>query len=378
MSARRRMRSLVQNLSLVVGSFLVCFLIIELVLRIEGYNPLRGYSGGRDLILRKSDNAEMVYELTPKAEGIAWGAPVKINSHGFRDREYDPVKPDGVYRIGVIGDSITFGNHLEVDETYPERLEELFDESGFAVEVLNFGVGGYDTGQEVAFVEEIGLDFDLDEVIVGYCMNDAGVVSLNLRYIQRASTYGSPIYNSRVLQFLRLHLDALESKLYTSDILSIGSEKDEGDNVTVDAFVSERMEWIQKYTSGNDNHVVHLAWYASRGRIGKVDHAFDKLKALSNEYRFKVTVLIIPYVSSHVEAHDWAYEIIRHEAEQRGFSVVEVLDRFLEQEISSLQISQTDVIHPNAVGHRLIADELFELFTMDPNRVSLLGADSQQ
>ena len=372
------MRAGLVNFSLVVGSTIFCFLILETALRVAGYNPLRGQAGGRELILRKSDNPEMLYELTPNSRGIAWGAPVAINSHGFRDREYDLAKPDDFYRIGVIGDSITFGNNLEADETYSKHLENLFKEHRMAVQVLNFGVGGYDTAQEVAFLEEIGLKFDIDEVIVGYCMNDAGVVSLNLRYIQRATTYGSPIYNSRALQFLRLNLDRLEAKLYSSNIMTMNIAHEEDVDFQVDDFVKERMTWIKDYTSVNDKQVAHLDWYTDSQRVAKVLQAFDKLKALSDQYDFEVTVLIIPYVRSHIEAYGWAYEIIRYEAEQRGFYVVEVLEKFLREGVSTLQISQTDIVHPNALGHRLIGESLFEMFLEDPARGSLFRDESEK
>ena len=77
---------------------------LEFTLRLAGYNPFRDLLNGRELILRKSSNAEMVYELTPNSEGYAWGAEVTVNSFGFRDREYVPENPDGLYRIAVIGD----------------------------------------------------------------------------------------------------------------------------------------------------------------------------------------------------------------------------------------------------------------------------------
>jgi hypothetical protein len=79
-------------------------------------------------------------------------------------------------------------------------------------EVLNIGVGGYDTAQEVALLEQFAGQFDIDEVIVGYCMNDVGMVSVNLDYIKRASVYNSKIYNLRALQFIRLNLDRIELK----------------------------------------------------------------------------------------------------------------------------------------------------------------------
>ena len=55
---------------------------------------------------------------------------MKISSHGFRDQEYDIEKDVGTYRIAALGDSVTFGNRLLAEETYPEQLEALGNEAG--------------------------------------------------------------------------------------------------------------------------------------------------------------------------------------------------------------------------------------------------------
>jgi len=353
-----------------VGSILVCLLILETGLRIAGYNPLGSLMAGRGLILRKSENPTMHYELTPNSEGIVWGAHVKINSHGFRDREYRPVKPKDVYRIGIIGDSITFGMFLELEETYPKRLEKLFEREGMRVEVLNLGIGGYDTAQEVAFLEKTGLQFSLDEVIVGYCMNDAGVASANLRYIQRVAAYDSAIYQSRVMQFLRLHLDKIGLRLRSRDSgLSANPEPIENPDVEQDDYVKERMRWIKRHINESDNYFVSLAWYADSRRIGNVVAAFDRLETLRDEYGFKVSVAIVPYLSRRLEAHDWAYEIVRHEVKRRGFYAVDLLDGFTEKGMSAVRFSRKDRIHPNVLGHRIIGDTLFDALTQNSQRI---------
>ena len=50
----------------------------------------------------------------------------RINADGFRDRIRSRPKPDGVFRILALGDSVTFGYGVEEDETYPMRLEASF------------------------------------------------------------------------------------------------------------------------------------------------------------------------------------------------------------------------------------------------------------
>lgn len=73
-----------------------------------------------------------------------------INHDGLRDlHDYTEEKPDNVFRIAVMGDSFTYGLFVDDGETYPEKLETILNtprmcSSAEKVEVINFGVPGYD------------------------------------------------------------------------------------------------------------------------------------------------------------------------------------------------------------------------------------------
>ncbi len=99
---------------------------------------------------------------------------VKINSHGLRDREYPYQKPPNTVRIGVFGDSYTFGEGVQNDETYAKRLENMFRTNsdlkrlGINVEVLNFGIGKTGTSHQLALYQKEGKKYNLDIVILGF------------------------------------------------------------------------------------------------------------------------------------------------------------------------------------------------------------------
>ena len=108
-------------------------------------------------------------------DGWFAGVRVRINSLGFRDhREYSTEKPPGTFRILVIGDSVTFGHGATFETTYPflleQRLKQWRPEVGW--QVWNLGVPGYNTRQEVTYLQEIGPRFQPDLVIIGFYPND--------------------------------------------------------------------------------------------------------------------------------------------------------------------------------------------------------------
>jgi len=87
--------------------------------------------------------------------GPMWGAerPAATNARGWRDRDHADAPEPGVLRIAVLGDSFTFGVGVDDGERYTDRLEEQHA----GVEVLNFGVNGYGTDQQLCVLREEAL-----------------------------------------------------------------------------------------------------------------------------------------------------------------------------------------------------------------------------
>jgi lysophospholipase L1-like esterase len=95
----------------------------------------------------------------------------------MRDHEYPLEKPIGVARIAVLGDSYAFGNGVPAEATFAKVLERALNakrESDVRFEVMNFGVKGYDTTQELATLREVALRLDPDVILVAYFLNDVG------------------------------------------------------------------------------------------------------------------------------------------------------------------------------------------------------------
>lgn len=353
------------NILLIISSIVVTCLILEAILRLIGYNPFGDLLNGRELILRPSKNKERVYEATPNSEGYAWGAQIKINSYGFRDKDYSISKDVKTYRIITLGDSVTFGNLLSVEETYSDQLEALADEAGKNFEVLNLGLGGYNTLQEVATLELIGIQFQPDLVIVDYVINDLGSVSPNLRYIQQAQKYGSLIYRLRLAQLVRSNMDAIKLRMFSEALNeesnfvknNEGYIVDVSDDPTLNSIVSN----LENELVRNDKNIsIFVPWHLSYSRIGKLRHSLEKLKNLQDQHEFQVIVVITPYLlenESNESIYKLVYEIVEYESERLGYEVINVHDLFKSTGFKNLLI---DDIHPNRLGHSLIAGALYK------------------
>lgn len=108
-------------------------------------------------------------------DGWFAGTPARINNLGFRDsRDYSVEQGPRTFRILVLGDSVTFGHGTLYETSYPYLLEQRLRAWRPSVDwqVWNLGVPGYNTGQELSYLQEVGPRYQPDLVIIGFYPND--------------------------------------------------------------------------------------------------------------------------------------------------------------------------------------------------------------
>lgn len=156
-----RRKRLAQNLALSGFVFVLCFVVLELVLRIAGYGNLEIYAPDEKLFWRLKPNQQCFTKVNRK--------PVRVNSHGTRGPEFPVEKPPGTIRILSLGDSRTFGWGLSEEETYSSRLERLLQGHvghQARIEVINAGVNAWSYPQMLVYFRERGLAFSPDLVLL--------------------------------------------------------------------------------------------------------------------------------------------------------------------------------------------------------------------
>ena len=100
---------------------------------------------------------------------------IAINAQGFRDEDFGPRSERP--RLVALGDSLTFGWGVEAGQDFTSRLEERL-----GVEVLDLGVCGYGTDQELLLWEQQGRALEPDVVLLTVCDNDLWEVSRPAAY----------------------------------------------------------------------------------------------------------------------------------------------------------------------------------------------------
>ena len=172
---RRRARLL-----LLAASLLFSLLMAEVALRAVGYSYPVFYVPDEELGYALRPGAEGVY----RREGTAF---VRINSDGLRDREHAREKPPGTFRVAVVGDSYAEALQVEQPSAFWSVMERELSGcprfAGRSVEVINFGVSGYGTAQELITIRRKVWQYSPDLVLLAFTTNND--VTDNLRALKK-------------------------------------------------------------------------------------------------------------------------------------------------------------------------------------------------
>lgn len=173
----------------------------------------------RDL-KRVSANPAIAHEHRPNSSAILMGVPVTINSMGLRDREYTLAKPPGVTRIVMLGDSLTFGWGVKMDDT-PAKLLEASLNAGLpkpGYEVINAGVGNYNSTMEVAYFLDHGQRFKPDIVVLNYFINDAELTPRRRNSFLTEHSHAAVLAGSAIDKMERQYFGKSDWKTYYRDL----------------------------------------------------------------------------------------------------------------------------------------------------------------
>ena len=82
---------------------------------------------------------------------------------------FSPTKKPGVIRVGVFGDSHTFGAEVDKTETYPYQLQGLLNQRfpNKKIEVLNFGINSNGFQEQFLLWEKYSKSYGLDYILLG-------------------------------------------------------------------------------------------------------------------------------------------------------------------------------------------------------------------
>lgn len=243
---------------------------------------------------------------------------IQLNSLGMRSDEPRPDKK----KILFIGSSISLGWGVEQDSTYAAIVDNKINQAGYNYQVLNASVGNYNTYRYVENFLRNQTEVHPDIVVVNYFINDVEVLPM-----------GS---NNWLLK---------NSELAASLTIS-----------------------IKKMMANNDENLVDYyddLYNPDQKGYQLMKESLKKLAAYTDKNGIKVYLAIIPDIHFLM---DYPFLPIHKKmkalGEGLGFEVVDFYYSLKGIPFEDMQVIPGDS-HPNAYGHRLMAQSLSDAIISD-------------
>lgn len=269
-------------------------------------------------VLKKvAEDPAQGHEHAPGKRAFLMGVDVEINSRKLRDHDYDFAKPAGVKRVLMVGDSLTFGWGVRFEATTAKLLESRLNAAGGKWQVINAGIGNYNTSQEVAYFFNEGHRYKPDLVVLNYFVNDAEPTPVRKTHPLLGWSYA--------YVYLKGRFDVLGRQAF-------GMES-----------------WADYYLSLYDE--AQPGWLATVASL-------DKLAAFCRDKGISLVIANYP------ELHDFKNyrfakvgDKLRQIAGGGGAIYVDLLDAVRSEPEHTLWVTPADP-HPNGRANRLFADHL--------------------
>jgi hypothetical protein len=294
------------NLVLLLVALVIAALVCEIGLRTVLGAPPRWKFPQESYVAEQS----VGYWLRPNQDAFTLDKPVHVNSLGLRDHEYPSEVPLGTRRTVALGDSQTFGNGLELKDTWPKQLERTLNNCNPETpwEVVNAGLPGSNTAHQEMALNHLLKSLRFDSVVLGFYVNDLSgglgppfpldshsTWSMRIIYALKRSAVLMTLWQGRTLVPNLIHPSA--DLLYEQHVLT-----------------------------GEPDAAVEAGW-------ARVERSLTAMKARLDERNAQFVILVIPrrdQVSGAQVSEAYNYRIARI-AKRHGIGLVDPL-RELRQE----------------------------------------------
>lgn len=298
-------------------SLLLSLAAVEIGIRILDPLGISYYEMSGEYTRDKLADDDLIFKHKPSWEKRYGDVLVTYNERGLRDRPILP-KAEGEYRILALGDSVTFGSGVPQHEIFTSRLEQILPgRLQRPVRVINSGVGGYNTVQEVTYFKRDGMTLQPDLVLLTYVGND----------IEENRGPFNPWAEPKSIKDLVMKM---LGKLWSYRLLHH----------------TYRYAVLRQVKAQSSNPLQDgEGWRRSMSSL-------DELVRLCQEQNIP---LIVFFRRSHPDENRPLFEdVVRH---VQGFPVKDMGPWYQGLDESSLVLSKVDG-HPNAEGHRLMAEHM--------------------
>ncbi|MEG5040890.1 MULTISPECIES: SGNH/GDSL hydrolase family protein [unclassified Microcoleus] len=284
--------------------------------RVQG--EIYAYKPNGKLLYTYPDNPRRYFNQKNEVSGT-------INAKGFRglDRAFE--KANGITRIAFLGDSFTLGIGVKDNDTLPVSFEDAIESKYPNTQVLNFGVSGTSTEEQIKLLEEYVIKFKPDVVVIVVFLNDANRTG-TIDFLSRPKVLAQVRRNSF---FINALMGSIEKPLLYQEMIR---------------------HYQDGYVEGSPG------WEAMKT-------ALRKGKTLSEKQNFQLVIAVYPVLFQLNNRYPFRYihKTIEDYCASLKIPFVDLFDGFVGKQDSPLWVHKTDQ-HPNEIAQKIAAEKLSEFF----------------
>ncbi len=279
---------------------------------------------------------ELGYRLITKKEPSSWSDRpnsyyIHEASSSFQDLPYTAQKPEGTYRIAVIGDSFTFAPFMQFDDAFPKRLERMLNLNATQpkVEVINYGVPSYSTSHEVPIVKK-AIQEGADLILMQITFNDPEIKPYTPEQLHRDSfKFGELKLTSNLYKYWR-SLGFVKRRLHN--------------NITHENYVKKFFDLFERKRT----------W-------ANFSNSWRTIRKITEESKTPIAAVVFPLYGLPLDSKYPFHPIHKKVKDLLDSLKVPSLDLFTVFEGIPLERIQAIVgqdFHPNEIGHRIAAESI--------------------
>jgi len=327
--------------------------------------------GGTDRSTPMPWDPWLLWGLLPNFEGMNLGVPVKHNALGLRSPQLPTEKAMGERRVLLLGDSTLYGHGVPEGDTIRSRLEvALRTASGNPnVQVISMGVPGYSSLQSLHQYRRLGRPLSPDIVVHGGIWSDAMPDRFEDKVLMEGADGAAQVRH--LARSLEERL-APHSALYCNlkGLLSPPELACEAAGPLCDTPASHRAIRFQTVSQPGSPSV------ATQARVSLADYegAYDTLAELAQQDGAGMVVLQLahsrdlgqPVPTPPDAAATAAYRKVQRDfCARTGVACVDMVADF-QQSALGFPALFLDPVHPTALGHARMAEQLSAAILADP------------
>lgn len=319
----RSIRNTLVSLGLIVVSVAVTLLAGEIVLRIKN-SAMKTYDiemwrYAKELKRRTAD-PDLGSDHLKSRSALLQGVRINLNEAGLRGQPLRDPAP-GERRILFLGGSITLGWGVPEDQTVEMQLQDMLRAAGEKAQVLNGGVGNYNALRYVSrfFKEMTGLH--PTDIVVQYFLRDA---------------------------------EQLTNE--SGNFLLRNSE------LAVTLWIAYHRLFDQHGEAALVDHYRKVYDPSAPGFL-EMKRKLEELAQYAHAHNIRLYMAMTPDIHNLINyKFEFIHDQMRQIADQDGYRFIDLLPALLGRPPEELYAMPGDP-HPNALGHKLMAQAIFRGMT---------------